>query len=244
MPRQKLIVAPKLLPFFDLPDGIPSTFAVAIRWLTIPREGETQIEEMIRLERISTLSQVVRDRWDSKFRSREIRSEDKIYDKIKSKLFNATLDLIQELHLLEPEIFGNVAETFALVIHENQIDALSLCSPDALTKKIDARKIMQFQNRAIKALENPFSLEYTPHTFTFIEEAQKIAQTKDNFRRRYYTPFREAREALITYLIKNALLFRKTDSGFSVRQQAKTHKTLTGCGFQTERSSCVSIGKA
>jgi hypothetical protein len=231
MPRKKLTVSRKFLPLTDLPNNIPPIIQVGLFCLTSPMPQETQTEKLIRLDRILILSEMIRERWYSKFRfsDRPIASEDKKGYQLKSHLFNKTLDLIQEVHLFDPTGYTSPISWFVSVINELEIYALSFVrcgsdqmDADEIETKTQMRKLLQWQNCQIKAYENPFLVKYCRHTYELLERARIFAQTLDKFRENYYTPFRQAREALTTHLLAEALLHRKHGEGFRPTRQGRS----------------------
>lgn len=177
---------------------------------------------------------MIRDRWYSKFRysDRPKASEDKKGYQLKSRLFNKILDLIEEVHLFNRTGYTSPISWFVSVINELEIYALSFgggvsdqsdqIDADEIETKTQMRKLLQWQNCQIKAYENPFSVNYSPHTHELLERARIFAQTLDKFGENYYTPFRQAREALTTHLLAEGLLYKKHGDGFRPSRQGRT----------------------
>lgn len=224
MPRKKH-PRDKFLPLIDLPVNVPLSAREELAWFTAARPQEPLGEQLIRLDRILVLSEMIRDRWDSQFRhsDRPKASEDAKGYKLKSQLLSKTLDLIQEVNLTEESLSS--IKWFLLVVWELQIDGLYLGPSKAETKN-QARQILQFQNSQIKAHENPFSPSEAPHTFELLERARILAQSLDKFRENRYTPFRQAREAVTTHLIGEALLYKEHGRGFKPSRQGRTSTKL------------------
>lgn len=226
MPRKKERAGCKFLPLSDLPTNVPPVLKMRLAQFTTAKPQESEEEAFVRLDRIIIFSQMIRDRWYSKYRysERPKADEDQKGYKLRSELFCKTLDLIQEVHLvhsINPTNDRTVWEWFILVVYELQIDALHFTGHE-IASKSQARKILQAQNRQIKAYENPFSCENSRATYLLLEAARSLAQVMDKFRENYYTPFRQAREALTTHLIGKALLYKKHGKGFSPSRQGKT----------------------
>ncbi len=226
MARKRIKPDFKFLPLQeDIPNSVPPVMAGKLAEITLPKQNETKAEKLIRLDRIIIFSEMIRDRWYSKFRyaSRPKASEDQTGYKLKSRLFNATLDLIQEMYILDG-IYSrgcNPLDWFFLIISELQIDALSFSAVSDIETKIQFRKLLQHQNRQIKSFENPFSYPDSPATYLFLERARVLAQSLDKFRENYYTPFRKAREALTTHLLDKALLYKENSGDFSANRQGR-----------------------
>jgi len=220
MAKKQTIITTDLLPFHDLPEEVPHDFREVVLLLTTPKIGETAGEKIIRFERISVISQMIRDRWCSSFRPLKGYGQDRKYLKTKSRLFNTILDLLQEIDTLARINYASPSQWLVLIISELQIDVINLRvekssgeiqQPD---RKTICRTHVQHQNRQIKNLENPFSERLSPHTYEFLEKSRNLASTMNNFQTNYYTPFRQSREELTSYLIKNSSVFKQTPEGF------------------------------
>jgi hypothetical protein len=234
MPKKQTIITTQLLPLYDLPEKVPHDFREAVLLLTTPKSGETEGEKIIRLDRISVISQMIRDRWCSSFRPLKGYGQDRKYLKAKSKLFNTILDLLQEIDTLTKINYHSPAHWLVLILCELQIDAISLRVENSpgeiqqLDTKTLCRTQAQNQNRQIKNLENPFSQHVSPHTYKFLETSiYLIENTMDNLQKNYYTPFRQAREELISYLILSSSIFNKTAKGFQEKHQGRPKKKLS-----------------
>lgn len=225
MPRQKKRSC-KCDPLIDLPRNMPYFLREELVEATTPLMCESYAQSLIRFDRIITFSEMIRDRWNSKFRlaDRPKPSEDRKGYELKAKIFSKTLDLIQEVHLLcasDPTGQMTALKWFVLIIDELQIDAVWFPDSPELGSKTQARKILQEQNSLIKGYKNPFSAESCPATFLLLEAARIFAESHDRFRRNYYTPFRQAREALATHLIKQAFLCKNNGERFEPSRQGR-----------------------
>lgn len=226
MPRKKERASCKFLPLSDLPSNVPAFLQARLAQFTMAKSEESEAEKLIRLDRIIIFSQMIRDRWYSKYRysDRPKADEDQKGYKIKALLFSKTLDLIQEVHLISSVNSSDestIWEWFILVVGELQIDALHFTGHEIPTKT-QARKILQGQNRQIREYQNPFSYENSPATYILLEVARSLAEKLDRFRENFYTPFRKSREALTTHLIGEALLYRENGRGFQPSRQGRS----------------------
>lgn len=234
MPEKQTIITTQLLPLYDLPGEVSHNFREAVLLLTTPKPGETKEKKVIRLERTSIISQMIRERWCSNFRPLKGYGQDRQYLKAKSKLLNTILDLLQEIDTLTKINYVSPSHWLVLIISELQIDAMNLRVENSLgeieqpDKKTLCRTHLQHQNRQIKNLENPFSYHLSPHTHDFLEVSINFAsRMPNNFQKNYYMPFRQAREKLASYLISNGSVFKQTSKGFQENRQGRPKNKLS-----------------
>jgi hypothetical protein len=192
-------------------EEIPFVWREEIRGLSFPDiYAESESARIIRLERTSILEEIIRIRWDSTFRS-DLKPPKSIRTGItlSANLWNRVIDLLLEIDFLNPCSI-HPAIRFTHLIREGQIDCLHVSGKN----KSEAIKIIQSQNQDLKALKNPFSLEYH-YTHSLFENALPIAERMDRFRTGKLTPVREARENLTQHLRSEAILLeKKGEKGF------------------------------
>jgi hypothetical protein len=202
MPRTQI---QRFKPIDDLPNNVPFLWRQVIRKLSFPETNkESEAEVIIRLERTSILEEIIRIRWDSTFRS-DLKPPKNIRTGItlSANLWNRVIDLLLEIYFLNPRP-PHPAIHFAHLIRERQIDCLHISGKN----KSEAIKIIQSQNQDLKALKNPFPLEYH-YSRSLFKSALRIAERMDRFRIGKLTPVREAREKLTQHLRSEATFFEK-----------------------------------
>jgi hypothetical protein len=155
------------------------------------RRGELSPSQAIDLcYKAAILEQVIRLRWDSKFRI-SLPQRYRNTFKPEGELWHRVLTLVQEVHLLHPSGYSHPAVWFALALDEGVLGGIN----HGRGKDYDIRVIQQ-QNKALQSLSNPFDRAKYPHTWALIEKAGEVAEQLDRFRASIYRPMLAARSAL------------------------------------------------
>jgi hypothetical protein len=207
--------------------------------ITKPRENACSFDAKVHAHRRLILAEVIRLKWDSRFKIKGIDRQSKKEIKAAGNVAFRLLNLIAEVHLMRPDMVDHQhpAQWFLLLMAEGE--AIGVNRPPGLGGGKNFKRALSNENRLLYSLsENPFTLT---HTERFFDAALKLAWQYDRFAA-VFREYVKARRQLSSVLTEGgSKVQRKTAGGKSkpYRQGRKKvdSENLTAQGFQEKKTS-------
>ncbi|PSB30170.1 hypothetical protein [Stenomitos frigidus] len=159
------------------------------------------------------LAEMIRQKWDSKFRVHRFRGSIKQAIELEAAFLVALLNLVSETFLLEPQ-YGHPALWFAKIMQEWEISPTVQALSDRKTNKTELNQKTRSQNKTLLSplsiADNPFE---RPATKLLFDAAIRHAKQKDRFRTTVYTPFVKARMTVTNFAAGQKLFTKDEQSG-------------------------------
>lgn len=222
---------------------LPSTSIVDNVWLQVFRSiysmsGDgSEFSLVIANHRKLILAEVIKLRWDSKFKIKGVPKPLQAQLKIVGELTNNLLNLIDEVFLLEPCGYPHPAIWFREVFLENEAIGIYTKTEGDAEKAAYMSEFGNANQQLWTLASNPFT---KPNTKALFDLALEMAERYDRFTP-HLRAFTRSRRKLATYLRKNTELLNKSPTGSKIiaRQGRKKKKkskvdseTLAGKEFQ------------